>query len=57
MLTENECAVRGDAILLLVAITLGGRDSDEALASSLHTCNTEVPSLDDFALTKTELEL
>lgn len=46
--TESQGRVGWDALDTLLAVSKLGGDDELSLSSNLHTCNTFVPSLDDF---------
>lgn len=53
---EDQLRVTRDAGKSLLAVGEMGRDRDATLSTDSHASNTDVPALDDFALTELEAE-
>lgn len=53
---EDQLRVARDAGKSLLAVGEMGRDRDATLSTDSHASNTDVPALDDFALTELEAE-
>ena len=56
-LTEGQGRVGRYTGLSFLAVSHSRRDDEETFTARLHANNTDIPALDDFSLSDTELEL